>query len=90
MENENMMMENNEVTEVTEEYEDTNSGLCWKVIGGVLATAGAIWGGLKLKKILKAKKEEKYATIDETDVDVVEPEKVEVETTEETTKKKKK
>ena len=88
MENENMM-ENNEVTEVTENYEESNSGLGWKVIGGALATAGAIWGGLKLRKILKAKKEEKTAEVEAVEGTVVEPENVEDEATEKTTNKKK-
>lgn len=90
MENENMMMENNEVTEVYDNYEDTNSGLGWKVIGGALATAGAIWGGLKLRKILKARKEKKSVEIEVPKDAVVESENVDVETTEKTTNKKKK
>ena len=90
MENENMM-ENYEVTEVTEDCEDTNSGLGLKVIGGILATGGLVWGGLKLKKILKARKEEKCNTIIESNEETedVEPENVEVETKEKSKKSKK-
>ena len=93
MENENMM-ENYEVTEVTEDCEDTNSGRGLKVIGGILATAatgGLVWCGLKLKKILKARKEEKCNAIIESNEETedVEPENVEVKTTEKSKKSKK-
>lgn len=62
--NEQNIMENNEVLEVAEDIVKTNSGLGWKIIGGVLITAGTIYGGLKLIKKLKTKKEEtQYGTL---------------------------
>ena len=80
MENENIM-ENNEVMEVAEEIANTNAGIGWKIVGGVLIAAGAIYGGIKLRKKIKAKKEEACVTydaaedenIDYEDVDEEEP-----------------
>lgn len=89
MENENMIV-NDEVTEDYETCENTSSGLGLKVIGGILATAGAIWGGLKLKKILKAKKEEKCVTGEVVEEKIIDDEIVEDEPNEKTTNKKKK
>lgn len=70
--------EMNEV-EVIEDYEDTNSGFGLKIIGGVLATAGVIWGGLKLKKMIKAKKEKEDSVTEVIETDVIEDDNVEVE-----------
>lgn len=56
--NEQNIMENNEVLEVAEEVTNTNSTSGLKIIGGVLVVAGAIYGGLKLIKKIKAKREE--------------------------------
>ena len=66
-ENINTNEEVNEV-EVYEDYDEVNSGLGWKIIGGVLATAGAILGGMKLKKMIKAKKEkDKIVVVENTE-----------------------
>lgn len=66
-ENINTNEEVNEV-EVYEDYDEVNSGLGWKIIGGVLATAGAIWGGMKLKKMIKARKEkDKIVVVENTE-----------------------
>lgn len=79
--NEENIKTNEEVNEVevTDYYEDVNSGLGWKIVGGILATAGAIWGGLKLKKMIKAKKEKDTEIIEvtENDNEIVEVEDVE-------------
>lgn len=90
--------ENEERDAMTECYEDDNSGLVWKVIGGVLATAGVVLGGMKLKKIIKNKRDKKkYAECDtevaeetKENISENEVEHVEVEVKEEkkTTKKK--
>lgn len=90
--NEENIRTNEEVNEVEvmDDYEDVNSGLGWKIIGGVLATAGAIWGGLKLKKMIKARKEKDDEIIEVTE-DCSEIEEVEnVEIEEEKKNKKKK
>ena len=89
MENENMMV-NNEEIEDYENCESTNSGLGLKVIGGILATAGAIWGGLKLKKIIDAKKKEKCVEGEVVEEEIVEADIVEEEPAEKATNKKKK
>lgn len=66
-ENINTNEEVNEV-EVCEDYDEVNSGLGWKIIGGVLATAGAILGGMKLKKMIKARKEkDKIVVVENTE-----------------------
>ena len=66
-ENINTNEEVNEV-EVYEDYDEVNSGLGWKIIGGVLATAGAILGGMKLKKMIKARKEkDKIVVVENTE-----------------------
>lgn len=76
--NEENIKTNEEVNEVEvyEDYDEVESGLGWKIIGGVLATAGAIWGGLKLRKMIKAKKEKDTVVVventendDENEVD---------------------
>ena len=76
--NEENIKTNEEVNEVEvyEDYDEVESGLSWKIIGGVLATAGAIWGGLKLRKMIKAKKEKDTVVVventendDENEVD---------------------
>lgn len=90
--NEENIRTNEEVNEVEvmDDYEDVNSGLGWKIIGGVLAAAGAIWGGLKLKKMIKARKEKDDEIIEVTE-DCSEIEEVEnVEIEEEKKNKKKK
>ena len=85
--NEENIMENNEVLEVEEiEVENTNSGLSWKIIGGALALAGTIYGGLKLRKKIKAKKESEPQLVKTTDEEIVDSED---DTSEETGKKKK-
>ena len=80
MENENVM-ENNEVMEVAEEITKTNSGLGLKIIGGVLALGGAIYGGIKLRKKIKAKKEEACVMYDDTDDENIDYEDVDEEKT---------
>lgn len=66
-ENINTNEEVNEV-EVYDDYDEVNSGLGWKIIGGVLATAGAILGGMKLKKMIKARKEkDKIVVVENTE-----------------------
>lgn len=85
--NEQNIMENNEVLEVAEEVANNNSGLGWKVIGGVLVLAGTIYGGIKLRKVLKAKKDVQLATTESDSYNEVETEDVEVEE-KKTTKKK--
>ena len=76
MENENIM-ENNEVMEVAENIANSNSGLGWKIIGGVLITAGVIYGGIKLRKKIKTKKEEEYAECEVNEDCIVDDEDVE-------------
>lgn len=85
--NEQNIMENNEVLEVAEEVANNNSGLGWKVIGGVLVLAGTIYGGIKLRKVLKAKKDVQLATTESDSYNEVETVDVEVEE-KKTTKKK--
>lgn len=85
--NEQNIMENDEVLEVAEEVANNNSGLGWKVIGGVLVLAGTIYGGIKLRKVLKAKKDVQLATTESDSSNEVETEDVEVEE-KKTTKKK--
>lgn len=81
------MTMNNEEFETTEEREDTNSGFGWKLIGGALATAGVIWGGLKLRKKFKAKKESSEDTTETVENETVEV--TDVEDKKQTGKKKK-
>lgn len=86
--NEQNITENNEVMEVAEEIANSNSGLGFKIIGGVVVAAGLIYGGLKLRKKIKAKKEDEgYTVVEATDDNVVEFEEAKDE--KENTKKKK-
>lgn len=88
--NEQNIMENNEVLEVADDMARSNSGLGWKIIGGALIAAGAIYGGLKLRRKIKAKKEEDKKVVDVADNEqpIVVTECVEVEENEKKNKKK--
>ncbi len=78
MNNENIM-ENNEAMETAEEMVITSgSGIGLKLIGGALLLGGAIYGGIKLRKKIKAKKEEDE-TIESTDYTIIENDVEEVE-----------
>lgn len=85
--NEQNIMESNEVLEVAEEIAKTNSGLGWKIVGGVLVAAGAIYGALKLGKRIEAKREIVDGLMDDTFDEVTE--KVFEEFEEKKTKKNK-
>lgn len=74
MNNENIM-ENNEVLEVAEDMVKTNSISGLKLAGGALVLAGIIYGGYKLVRKIKARKEED--TIESTNYVVVENDDVE-------------
>lgn len=63
MENENIM-ENNEVMDVAENVVTSGSGTGLKIVGGALLLGGAIYGGIKLFKKLKAKKMKKEDLVD--------------------------
>lgn len=56
--NENIM-ENNEVLEAAEDMVPNGSGVGLKLAGGALILGGAIYGGIKLFKKIKAKRAEK-------------------------------
>lgn len=84
--NENIM-ENNEAMEAAEEMVTSGSGIGLKLIGGALLLGGAIYGGIKLRKKIKAKKEEDVVVVDAADVSVVEKD-VEVEEKKDDKKKK--
>lgn len=75
MENQEIMT-NNEVTEVTEEIMEVSSGNGLKLVGGALIIAGLAYGGYRLIKKLKAKKEKtdvvEVVDYTEVDCDVVE------------------
>lgn len=87
--NEQNIMENNEVLEVAEEVVDTKSGLGVKILIGALATVGAIYGGMKLKKKLKSKKDEDVMIVDaDEDQPIVESGSVGIEENEKKNKKK--
>lgn len=87
--NEQNIMENNEVLEVAEEVVGTKSGLGVKILIGALATVGAIYGGIKLKKKLKSKKDEDVMIVDaDEDQPIVESESVGIEENEKKNKKK--
>lgn len=87
--NEQNIMENNEVLEVAEEVVGTKSGLGVKILIGALATVGAIYGGMKLKKKLKSKKDEDVIIVDADDNQpIVESESVGIEENEKKNKKK--
>ena len=75
--NENIMdeniMENDEVSYVEEDVTCENSKTGWKIAGTVLAAIGVIYGGLKLRKKIKAKKkEEETVMVAASDSNVVE------------------
>lgn len=74
MNNENIM-ENNEVLEVAEDMVKTNSISGLKLAGGALVLAGIIYGGYKLIRKIKARKEED--TVESTNYVVVENDDVE-------------
>lgn len=63
MENTSIIV-NDEVMEVTEELVPSGSGTGWKLAGGLMLAVGAIYGGYKLLKKFKAKKESKCEVID--------------------------
>lgn len=63
MENENIM-ENNEVMNAAEDVMTSGTGTGLKLVGGALILGGAIYGGIKLFKKIKAKKAEKDAVVD--------------------------
>ena len=63
MENENIM-ENNEVINAAEDVMTSGTGIGLKLVGGALVLGGAIYGGIKLFKKLKAKKAEKDDVVD--------------------------
>ena len=88
--NEENIMENNEVLDVAENVANTGSGLGRKIIVGALLAAGAIYGGLKLKKKIKAKKEADDQYVETTDGEqpVIVTTGVEVEEGEKKNKKK--
>lgn len=77
MNNENIM-ENNEAMEAAEEMVTSGSGIGLKLIGGALLLGGAIYGGIKLRKKIKAKKEEDEI-IESTDYTIIENDVEEVE-----------
>lgn len=52
------IMTNNEVLEVAEEFVDAGSGKGLKLVGGAVLLGGLIFGGYKLIKKLKAKKDQ--------------------------------
>lgn len=87
-ENMNMNEEVNEVEE-NEDYEEVNSGLGWKIIGGILATAGVIWGGLKLKKMIVTKREKDIEIVEIAEGDVENEVNENVDGDKKKTKKKK-
>lgn len=62
MENQEIMT-NNEVMEMTEEIVEVGSGNGLKLVGGAMIVAGLAYGGYRLFKKFKAKKE-KADTID--------------------------
>ena len=62
--NEQNIMENNEVIEVAEDIVKSGSGIGLKLVGGTLLLGGAIYGGIKLFKKIKAKKTEKDEAVD--------------------------
>ena len=62
--NEQNIMENNEVMEVAEDVVTSGSGVGLKLAGGALILGGAIYGGIKLFKKIKAKKAEKDEAVD--------------------------
>lgn len=68
MNNENIM-ENNEVLEVAEDMVKTKSISGLKLAGGALVLAGIIYGGYKLVRKIKARKEED--TVESTNYIVV-------------------
>lgn len=74
MNNENIM-ENNEVLEVAEDMVKTKSISGLKLAGGALVLAGIIYGGYKLVRKIKARKEED--TVESTNYVVVENDDVE-------------
>ena len=74
MNNENIM-ENNEVLEVAEDMVKNNSISGLKLAGGALVLAGIIYGGYKLVRKIKARKEED--TVESTNYVVVENDDVE-------------
>jgi uncharacterized membrane protein YebE (DUF533 family) len=53
----NEIIMNEEVMEVAEEYVPAGSGNCLKIFGGVVALAGLAYGGYRLWKRRKSKKD---------------------------------
>ena len=72
--NENMEIMENEVMETVEEIAPTGSGNGLKAVGGLLAIVGLAYGGYKLFKHRKAKKEKEASG--SVDVIPVDPESV--------------
>ena len=85
--NENIM-ENNEVIEAAEEVVTSKSGLGLKLGLGALAIGGVIYGGMKLLKKFRTKKEEDEI-IEIAEGEIIEDKNVEVEEETKNSKKKK-
>lgn len=67
--NENIM-ENNETMEVAEEMVTSGTGLGLKLGVGALILGGAIYGGMKLYKKIKAKREDGIIVVSDEDIEV--------------------
>ena len=85
--NEQNIMENNEVIEAAEEVVTSKSGLGLKLGLGALAIGGVIYGGMKLLKKFRAKKEEDEI-IEISDGEIIDDKNVEVEEKKNDKKKK--
>ena len=86
--NEQNIMENNEVIGAAEDVVTSRSGLGLKLGLGALAIGGAIYGGRKLLKKLRAKKEEDEI-IEVAEGEIIDDKNVEVEEETKSNKKKK-
>lgn len=86
--NEQNIMENNEVIGTAEDVVTSRSGLGLKLGLGALVLGGAIYGGRKLLKKLRAKKEEDEV-IEIADGEIIDDKNVEVEEETKSNKKKK-
>lgn len=86
--NEQNIMENNEVIEAAEEVITSKSGLGLKLSLGALAIGGVIYGGMKLLKKFRAKKEEDEI-VEIAEGEIIEDKNVEIEEETKNSKKKK-
>lgn len=67
--NENIM-ENNEAMEVAEEIVTSKTGLGLKLGVGALLLGGVIYGGMKLYKKIKTKKEDESIVVTDEDIEI--------------------